>query len=457
MVKPSDAYSNSALEDEIDKLSSLSKGSRNEQLNISALKMAGLPIDRNYLRQRLIDACVANGHLGDDGIHMVEGTIDSAFAKADQDGPRTIPERSQAPSRVSTVQVTEKTPPVDAEPPAVTGPNPFGEYPPVDAGDWLFKTDDTVVELWGAGDEIIWAEGEAFLLAGGQGLGKSTLAGQLVRGQLGFQSEVLGLPVARVEKPILYLAMDRPRQLRRSMRRQFSEEEMRQAKGRLLVRPGPPINDMAVDPSLLARMAEAVGAGVVYVDSLKDAAVGLSTDEVGALYNRARQSLLATGANICELHHIKKPNADAGSTGGVGEVYGSTWITSGAGSVVTLSGEPGDLEVKFRHVKSPANEVGPWKIHLDPDQGSFSVRKIDLLVSVRNAGHNGLDCEDAAREIYDCKRPSNSEKKKAERKLDAMVARGVLRRIEDRFGNPTFFEVEKRYEEPPPPMASGMF
>jgi hypothetical protein len=454
MVEPSDNYVKAAMDKELDELASLSKGSRNEALNNAAIKLGRLDIDRGTLRQKLIDACESNGHLGEDGIHMVEGTIDSGFAFADAQGPRMVPEKSPEPARVSTLSEPEKTAPATTEP---RESSPFGEYPPVDAGEWLFKADDTVVELWGKGDEILWAEGEAFLLAGGQGLGKSTLAGQLVRGQLGFQDEVLGLPVAKVDKPILYLAMDRPRQLRRSMRRQFSAEEMDAAKGRLLIRPGPPINDMAVDPTLLARMAEAVGAGVVYVDSLKDAAVGLSTDEVGALYNRARQSLLAIGCNICELHHIKKPNQDAGSNGSVSEVYGSTWITSGAGSIVTLSGEPGDLEVRFRHAKTPANEVGPWKILLDPDSGSFSVRKIDLLVLVRNAGQAGLDADTAAQWIYDCKRPNGSEKKKAERKLDAMVARGVLKRVEDRFGNPTWFEMERRLEEPPPPMAEGMF
>ncbi|QRY55212.1 AAA family ATPase [Mycolicibacterium septicum] len=323
----------------------------------------------------------------------------------------------------------------------------------MDGANWMFDADDTVVELWGQGDDILWAEGEACLIAGGQGLGKSTLAGQLIRAQLGLQDRVLGLPVTRVNRPILLLAMDRPRQLRRSMRRQFSEEERAAISGRLLIRPGPPIMDMAVDPTLLLRMAEAAGAGVVYVDSLKDAAVGLSTDEVGAMYNRARQSVLAAGINLCELHHIKKPSND-GSGGGISEVYGSTWLTSGAGSVIMLSGEPGDLEVRFRHVKSPANEVGPWKIHLDPDKGAFSVRQIDLLVSVKNAGADGLTAEDAAMDIYECRRPTSSEKKKAERKLDAMVARGLLVKQQG-LHVPTWFLAENRVTDRP--LASGMF
>nr|WP_255525521.1 AAA family ATPase [Mycolicibacterium sp. BK634] len=319
----------------------------------------------------------------------------------------------------------------------------------------MFKSDDTVVELWGSGDDILWAEGEALMIAGGMGLGKSTLAGQLVRAQLGLQPTVLDMPVTPIERPILYLAMDRPRQIRRSMKRQFSEDERHKIAGKLLVRPGPPIMDMAVDPTLLARMAESVGAGVVYVDSLKDAVVGLSADETGAMYNRARQSLLAMGVNICELHHLRKPSPEA--QGGIASVYGSTWLASGAGSVIILSGEPGDLVVKFRHAKTPANEVGPWHIHLDPDQGSFSVRKCDLVVSVRKAGPAGLTAEDAAKDLYETRRPTAGEKKKAERQLDRLVSQGMLTKMDGIHGAVWFLR-EDRLGEPnqfPPPEPSG--
>ncbi|ATN88956.1 DNA primase/helicase [Mycobacterium phage Ejimix] len=420
------------------------EGTRNSTLfqasaNLSEFVNAGT-LNENVARDALMDAARQIGLMD----HEIEATIDSGFNKT-VGKARAVPER-----KLSLVSAPPEAPKTAQNPEArvIEAGSPWGDYPPVDAANWMFDDDDAVVELWGKGDDILWAEGEALLIAGGQGLGKSTLAGQLVRAQLGLQAEVLGLPVAPVEKPILYLAMDRPRQLRRSMRRQFSEDERDLLSGRLMIRPGPPVMDMAIDPTLLVRMAEAAGAGVVYVDSLKDAAVGLSTDETGAMYNRARQAVLAAGVNLCELHHVKKPSADSAG-GGVSDVYGSTWITSGAGSVITLSGEPGDLEVRFRHVKSPANEVGPWKIHLDPDSGAFSVRQINLLVSVRNAGVNGLSAEDAAMEIYECRRPTASEKKKAERRLNAMVAKGLLKRIEGR-GGAVWFPVETRLEEPKP-------
>jgi replicative DNA helicase len=383
--------------------------------------------------------------------HEIEQTINSALRRV-EGVVRMIPERSEKPQAASPAPSPSEAPKVAPEAAEPVGESPWGGFPPVDGADWMFDTDDTVVELWGSGDDILWAEGEALMIAGGQGLGKSTLAGQLVRAQMGLQRTVLDLPVTRVDKPILYLAMDRPRQLRRSMRRQFSEEERDLMKGRLLIRPGPPIADLAIDPGLLARMAEAVGAGVVYVDSLKDAAVGLSTDEVGAMYNRARQGLLATGANVCELHHLKKSGPD--TTNSVGDVYGSVWLTGGAGSVIMMTGEPGDLVVRFRHVKTPANEVGPYRIILDPDNGSFSVQKCNLVTAARLAGHHGLTAEAAAQQLYERSKPSGSEVKKAERQLERLTAKGLLTKIESGVV-PVWFPVESRIQEPE--RSSGLF
>lgn len=440
-VPPTDAYAAAALKDQLDKVRFAQEGCRNDTLFIAAGTLAKLvntgTLDEHTVRDSLTDAAY---HCGLDSISASK-TIESGF-RSSAGEVITILERTETPSRVSSIQTSEK---VAENPTSGSAMSPFGDFPPVDAFEWMFKADDRVVELWGEGDDLLWPEGEALLIAGSQGLGKSTLAGQLVRAQLGLQSEVLGLPVAQVTQPILYLAMDRPRQIRRSMRRQFSEDEREAIAGKLLIRPGPPIMDMAVDPTLLVRMAEAVNAGVVYVDSLKDAVVGLSGDEAGAMYNRGRQGLLAAGVNVCELHHLRKPSAEAG--GGISSVYGSTWLTSGAGSVIILSGEPGDLEVKFRHVKTPSNEVGPWKIHLDPDRGSFSVRKIDLLISVKNAGANGLTAEDAAKDIYECNRPTMSEKKKAERQLDRLVQKNLLTRIDGLHG-PIWFLVERTLQEP---------
>jgi hypothetical protein len=84
------AYNDKAVRDELEILRTKTEA-RNPQCNISALKLARLPgIDRNWLREQLVDAMHANGSVRENGMYGVQATIDSAFAKADKDGPRVI-------------------------------------------------------------------------------------------------------------------------------------------------------------------------------------------------------------------------------------------------------------------------------------------------------------------------------------------------------------------------------
>ena len=104
-------------------------------------------------------------------------------------------------------------------------------------------------------------------------------------------ASMLGLPVAQVPGKVLYLAMDRPAQIARSLHRQFFDCHRDVLRDRLVIWEGPPPADIAAESPLplLAELAERAGASVVYLDSLKDAAVGLAEDAVGAGYNRARR------------------------------------------------------------------------------------------------------------------------------------------------------------------------
>ena len=83
-----------------------------------------------------------------------------------------------------------------------------------------------VPALWGTGDEVLGAQGEARMIVGPAGVGKTTLTGQLVRACLGLgDGTVLGWPIQRGCGRVLYLAMDRADQIRRRLRRQFPEDD----------------------------------------------------------------------------------------------------------------------------------------------------------------------------------------------------------------------------------------
>lgn len=303
-----------------------------------------------------------------------------------------------------------------------------------DGASFILDVPDEIPALWGRGQRVLWPKGESLMICGLPGLGKTTLAGMLLSAQLGGRGEahVLDLPVAHVSGKILYLAMDRPAQIARSFHRQFADWRRDVLRDRLVVWKGPPPADIAATPSLLAELAERAGAAVVYVDSLKDAATGLSEDAVGAGYNRARQILLNRGVELVELHHtVKKSSA----TPTVADVYGSTWLSSGTGSIIMLTGQPGDPIVGFRHIRQPAQEIGPLKLSHDESTGTMSVLSVtDPVALAKEAGETGITAKALAMVMFENIKPSKSEIEKARRKLTSLADSGTLRFIPGKTG-----------------------
>ena len=303
--------------------------------------------------------------------------------------------------------------------------------------------------LWGSGDQVLWARGEELLIVGPAGVGKTTLALQLVGARLGLVGDVLGMPVAQAEGRVLYLALDRPMQVRRAMRRLWREEHRAVLEDRLLVWEGPLPADLGRRPETLLALARQAKAGTVVVDSLKDASVKLSDDEVGGNTNRAVQHALAEGVDVLALHHQRKAQNGARPTS-LDDVYGSTWLTAGAGSVVLLWGAPGDPIVELTHLKQPAGEVGPLQVEHDHLAGTSMVFRghVDPLVALRHAPH-GLTSVDLARAMFEVEKPTDNQRKKAQRQLDRLVRDGRARRVADYARNPVDGNAAARYAAAP--------
>ncbi|WP_193608265.1 AAA family ATPase [Nocardioides lijunqiniae] len=302
----------------------------------------------------------------------------------------------------------------------------------IEGGSFIHDLPPELPCIWGTGSQVVWASGEALTLVGTPGVGKTTLAGQVVRARL-VGGEVLGMEVTKTESRVLYLAMDRPKQIARALARQLRDVARSVLDDGLTVWPGPPVQDLAAHPELMLQMARDSGADTVVVDSLKDAALGLSNDEVGAGYNRARQLCLANGVEVFELHHMKK---QGGSGSGkatkptkLEDVYGSAWLTAGAGSVVILVGEAGDPVVEWRHLKQPAEPVGPLTIEHDHHAGTSAIYDgTDPYEFIRKAGDVGITVRDFCDKWLGPMDPSKQEGRnaiaKARRKLDAYVRSG---------------------------------
>lgn len=289
----------------------------------------------------------------------------------------------------------------------------------VDGGSFIHDIPDTTPAVWGQGADVLWAEGEDLIVAGPQGVGKSTLAGLLVQAMIE-GGEVLGYPVKKVDR-VLYLAMDRPQQIARALARQLKHLDRDTIKRHLEVWTGPPPEDLAKFPNKLLEMAQKAGAEVVVVDSLKDAALGLSTDETGAGWNRARQTLLAAGIQLLTLHHDRKTTDVAAAR--VEKVFGNIWITAGAGSIIHLDGEPGDPIVRFNHVKKPDTEVGPFTLSVDNTAGTMELfEAVDLVEMARQPG--GVTVAAAAAALFEEEKPTRAQKEKARRRLEKLEKEG---------------------------------
>jgi hypothetical protein len=275
---------------------------------------------------------------------------------------------------------------------------------------------------------VLWAEGEGLILAGPPGVGKTTLAGQLMAGRAGILHSVIGMPVTPAAGRVLYLAMDRPRQIQRAFGRLIRPGHRDLLNKRLRIRPGPPPRDLAKHPEVLTYLAHAVKADTVFIDSLKDAAIGLSDDEVGAGLNRALQTAVAEGVETLSLHHQRKGQGGT-KPKTLEDLYGSTWISAGAGSVVLLWGQPGDAIVELVHLKQPGSPVGPLKIEHDHATGlSIVHRGFDLLAYLRNQ-KAPVEAGRVARARYD-KDPTENQIRIVRRSLDRLVAKGLAIKLE---------------------------
>lgn len=303
-------------------------------------------------------------------------------------------------------------------------PNDGGQF--ITGGRFIFDTDTDLQARWGRDTEVLWARGESLIVCGPTGVGKTTITVQLLEAMLGIGAgNVLGYPVTPARR-VLYLAMDRPRQIGRLLKRRFTEADREVLDDRLVIRKGPLPADISKVPDQFLTLARKADADVVIVDSLKDACVKLTDDESGGQVNRAIQYCNAESIDVLVMHHLRKQGREGSKPTNVSEVYGSSLITNGAGSVVLLWGDSGDPLIELSQLKMPADKVGPFTIEHDFDAGRMTVeRRFDLLQYLRDRPDSSL--LDAARaEHGDAVKAGSNQYKRTERRLRQLVSKGLV-------------------------------
>ncbi|AQT73245.1 DnaB-like helicase N-terminal domain-containing protein [Streptomyces sp. fd1-xmd] len=280
--------------------------------------------------------------------------------------------------------------------------------------------------LWGTREKTVWASGESLMIVGAPGVGKTTLAHQVIFARIGLQETVLEMPVAPSRR-VLYLAMDRPKQIAKAMARRVFPTDEKILRERLVVWEGPLPATLDKEPDLLADLAAAHQADTIVIDSLKDAVSTMVDDSLAVAFHNARMRAIRNGVEIMELHHQRKATADAprGQRPSLDQVYGSTWFTSGAGSVLFVTGRAGDPAVTLHHLKTSTGEVGPLDVTHDHVRGTTTVDPTkDPAVLLRNAP-NGLSAQELAAILIGGGDLERADIEKARRHLSRLVDDGL--------------------------------
>lgn len=305
----------------------------------------------------------------------------------------------------------------------------------VDGWRFVTETGADTDPLWGTREQTAWSSGESLMIVGPPGVGKTTLAHQVILARLGLQDTVLNMPVSPSER-VLYLAMDRPKQIAHAMARRIAPEHEPVLRDRLAVWQGPLPATLDKEPDLLADLAAAHQADTIVIDSLKDAVSTLVDDALAVAFHNARMRALRNGVEIMELHHQRKATADAprGQRPTLDRVYGSTWITSGAGSVLFIAGEAGDPAVTVHHLKTPTGEIGPLQVIHDHERGTTTIEPTFDPVAILRAHPGGLTTRDLAAVLSGQANPGRSAVEKARRHLERLVKTGLARKTEGAAG-----------------------
>lgn len=246
------------------------------------------------------------------------------------------------------------------------------------AGDWALDELTTSRCIVGRGQQILWAKGETFFVVGDTGHGKSTVSQNTVRATIGLIPDILGFE-AFAFKSILYIAADRPSQIKASLKRMVDDTNRQAWNDKVSVHEGPPDFTLNDNPHRflafvreLSEQQEREPFDCVVIDSLKDMVSQMDENTDGIHINQALQSVCQQDIQVLVDIHPRKMGSgrDKERNPVLDDVGGNKNITAGAGSVLFI-GAPIDDRHQLYHLKSPSERIDGLAIRYERLTGNI--------------------------------------------------------------------------------------
>lgn len=247
------------------------------------------------------------------------------------------------------------------------------------AGTWALEEPENSRAVVGSGQHIAWADGESLLVVGDTGHGKSTLTQNIMRTSIGLLPDVLGLAV-RPFKRTLYVAADRPAQIRASLKRMVNIENRQTWDDCVYVHHGAPDFSLNEEPHRLLTFVRELAKSLdqepfdcLIIDSLKDVVSEIDDNEAGIQINKALQLVCQQGIQVAVNMHPRKLHLTKGQSPlpGLDDVNGNKNIIAGAGSVLFIDKPAESGYSPLWHLKSPADRLEGYELRIDRPTGNL--------------------------------------------------------------------------------------
>ena len=265
--------------------------------------------------------------------------------------------------------------------------------------------------IWGEGGQALWAPGQGQMIFGSDGVGKSAVLQQVCMARIGIRdSSVLGFNIEPSDKTILYLALDRPEQIKRSIARMVNLNDSviySRFKEKFIFWKGVLPFSCDFDPKGFAEWCMKIGGdnlGMVIGDSVKDMVSSCVDDGAGIGFNDTVQALLNYGVEVGVCHHNRKNSKD-GKPRKLDDVYGSRWLVAGLGSVLNIWKYENDKDRReLTQLKTPYGEaIDPIDYEDNYVKGISEVAQSKtgiLMDALIRAGEQGMTIEDIVLLLY---------------------------------------------------------